>query len=335
MNRVCTIQASAARKIINLAQRSGVSAQSLCREVRLDLALVDNPDRRIPFAQIVLLYERAAALTGDDMFGIHLGESIDPRVFDVLGYAALNSPTVGEAFLRVARYHSIWTDGAELDLETADSNSTVTYRYVDRTLGECRQDTEMTLAAFAALGRLVTIRHWSPREVRFMHDAPRATSEHTRIFRCPVRFGCELNELVFDAATLKLPITQADPALCAVLDRHAEELLAKYPRQDAIIDQVRNVIRKELRGGDPSLEAAAAHLGLSSRTLQRRLRENSTSHNELLDQMRKDLALRYMKEPQVAICEVAYLLGFSERSALHRAFKRWTGMTPSEFRQQP
>ena len=334
MNRVCTIQASAVRKIVNLAARYGVSAQSLYQEVKLNPALLDNPDQRIPFAQLVLLYERAAVLTKDDEFGLHLGESIDPRVFDVLGYAALNSATVGEAFARVARYHSIWTDGAQLDLEVSNATARVIYRYVDRSLQECRQDSEMTLAAFAALGRLITNIEWLPTEVKFAHKAPRDTAEHARIFRCAVRFGSELNELVFDSATLELPITRADPGLCAVLDRHAEELLAKYPRQDAIIDQVRSVIRKELQGGDPSLEAVAIQLGLGSRTLQRRLRENGTAHQQLLDQMRKDLALRYLREPEMAICEVAYLLGFSERSALHRAFKRWTGMTPSEFREQ-
>jgi hypothetical protein len=181
MNRVCTIQASAARKIINLAVRSGASAQSLCREVGLDPALLDNPDHRIPFAQLVSLYERAALLTGDDMFGLHLGESIDPRVFDVLGYAALNSPTVGEAFVRVARYHSIWTDGAELDLKVADGTFTVTYRYVDRSLGDCRQDTEMTLAAFTALGRLVTISDWSARSQVYTQRAARHWRAHAHL----------------------------------------------------------------------------------------------------------------------------------------------------------
>jgi AraC-like DNA-binding protein len=126
----------------------------------------------------------------------------------------------------------------------------------------------------------------------------------------------------------------ADPGLCAVLDRHAEELLAKYPREDSLIERLRAIIKQQLSGGDASLERVAQQLGMSGRTLQRKLRDHGSSHQELLDEMRRDLAMRHLREPEMAICEVAYLLGFSESSALHRAFKRWTGMTPSEFRRR-
>jgi AraC-like DNA-binding protein len=113
-----------------------------------------------------------------------------------------------------------------------------------------------------------------------------------------------------------------------------EESLAKYPQEDTLIERLRTIIKEELNGGDASLERIAHQLGMSGRTLQRKLRDHRTSHQELLDEMRKDLAMRYLREPEMAICEVAYLLGFSESSALHRAFKRWTGMTPSEFRRR-
>jgi len=139
---------------------------------------------------------------------------------------------------------------------------------------------------------------------------------------------------MLSSLTLDLQIAKADPGLCALLDRHAEELLAKYPRQDVLIDQIRAIIGVELRHGDTSLDRVAERLDTSGRTLQRKLRDHGTSHQELLDQMRRDLAMRYLAEPHMAICEVAYLLGFSESSALHRAFKRWTGMTPNEFRRK-
>jgi AraC-like DNA-binding protein len=117
-----------------------------------------------------------------------------------------------------------------------------------------------------------------------------------------------------------------------LLDRHAEELLEKFPPRDSLTDQVRSIIANEFRGGDPSLEHVADQLGLTPRTLQRKLQELNTSHNELVDQMRCQLAMRYLREHNMAICEVAYLLGFSESSSFHRAFKRWTGVTPKEFR---
>jgi len=332
MKSVSTVQARAVEKIIKLAATYGVSAGSLYASVGLDPHILEDPDQRIPFAQLVSLYEQAAALTGDPAFGLHLGARVDPKVFDVLGYVAINSPTLGEALNRVARYHSIWTDGAAIMVENANGAANIFYKYLDPALGKCRQDSEMTLAAVVALGRQVTQSELSPVAVRFEHASPGEIAEHKDIFRAPVKFAAGINELVFDSSMLSLPIVKADPVLCTVLDRQAEQQLRKYPRPDLLIDRVRGMIKNELTGGDPSLRNIANQLGVSERTLQRRLREHDTSYHRLLDQSRSDLARRYVKQPELAICEIAYLLGFSESSAFHRAFKRWTGITPGEYR---
>jgi len=333
MNRTFTIQAKAAEKIISLAVVHGVKPESLYEAVKLDPTMLLDGDNRIPFAQIVALYEKAAELTGDVNFGLHLGESVHPSAFDVVGYSALNSPTIGAAFTRVARYHSIWTDGALFTPELSDATSSIVYRYADTSISEHRQDSEMTLATVTTLCRNLVSPDFAPICVEFQHEEPDDTSEHLRLFRCPVQFSASSNRVTFASSFLSLPIDKADASLCAVLDRHAEEMLAKYPPRDSLIDQVQSIIANEFRGGDPSLERVADELTLTPRTLQRKLHELGTSHNELLDQMRRQLAMRYLREPEMAICEVAYLLGFSEASSFHRAFKRWTGVTPKDFRE--
>ena len=332
MKTVLTIQAKAAEKIVRRASAHGVAAEDLYRSVNLDCSVLLDPDNRIPFAQLVNLYERAAELTGDNNFGLHLGESVDPKMFDVVGYSALNSRTLGDSFTRVARYHSIWTDGATFTLETSNDTSAIIYRYVDK-IAEHRHDAEMTLATVTTLCRNIASSEFNPTSIEFEHEAPADTSEHDRIFRCPIKFGAPLNKLHFPSSHLALPIAKADAGLCALLDRHAEELLAKFPPRDSLVDQVRCIIATEFRGGDPSLEHVADQLGLTPRTLQRKLHELDTSHNELLEDMRRQLAMRYLREREMAVCEVAYLLGFSESSSFHRAFKRWTGLTPKEFRK--
>jgi len=319
-----TIQAKAVEKIIRYAATQGVN---------LDPSLSNDPDDRIPFAQLVDLYEKAARLTGDKNFGLHVGKSIDPKVFDVVGYSALNSPTLGDAFARVARYHSIWTDGATFTLETSNETSAIVYRYLDDTISEHRQDSEMTFATVTTLCRNIASPEFTPTAIEFQHDAPKDISEHDQLFQCPIKFNARSNKLHFASSYLSLPIEKADASLCAVLDRHAEELLAKFPPRDSLVDEVRSIIAREFRGGDPSLERVAEQLRLTPRTLQRKLHELGTSHNELLEQMRRQLAMRYLREREMAICEVAYLLGFSESSSFHRAFKRWTGLTPKEFRK--
>jgi AraC-like DNA-binding protein len=333
MNRTSTVQAKAVEKIVSAAAAQGVKAESLYRAVNLDSSVLSDPDNRIPFAQLVELYEKAAEFTGDKYFGLHLGQSIHPSAFDVVGYSALNSPTLGAAFQRVARYHSIWTDGALFKIETANDTSAVVYSYVDTTIQEHRQDSEMTLATVTTLCRNVATPDFTPTAVEFQHEAPPDTSEHVRLFRCRLQFSAQSNKLSFPSSFLSLPIARADANLCALLDRHAEELLEKFPPRDSLIDHVRSAIASEFPGGDPSLEHVADQLGFTPRTLQRKLQEINTSHNELLDQMRAQLAMRYLRERHMAICEVAYLLGFSESSSFHRAFKRWTGVTPKEFRK--
>jgi len=332
MRRNFTIQARSVEKIVKFAAAQGVTINRLYEAVRLDPAILSDPDSRIHFSQLVALYETAAQLSGDDNFGLHLGETVDPKVFDVVGYSALSSSTLGDAFARVGRYHSIWTDGATFTLEQSQPTSAIAYKYVDETIREHRQDSEMTFATVATLCRAVADPSWSPLKVEFQHSTPVDTSEHVKLFRCPVKFGVAANRLVFQTSSLSLPIATADSQLCAVLERHAEELLARFPPRDKLIDQVRSMIGAELNGGDPSLERIAVRMGLSARTLQRKLQELGATHNELVDQMRHELAMRYLREREVAICEVAYLLGFSEASSFHRAFKRWTGVTPKEFR---
>lgn len=334
MHGTFTVQAKAVEKIVNAAVAQGLQAQNLYDAVRLDPSVLLDPDNRIPFNQLVALYEKAAELTGDDNFGLHIGQSINPTAFDVVGYCALNSPTLGAAFARVARYHSIWTDGALFTVETANDTSAIVYSYADTSIHDHRQDAEMTLATVTTLCRNIASPDFAPTSVEFQHDAPRDTSEHRQLFRCPIEFRAPSNKLTFASSFLSLPIAKADASLCALLDRHAEELLAKFPPQHSLIDQVRSIIAAELRGGDPALEHVAERLSLTPRTLQRKLQELGTSHNELLDQMRRQLAMRYLREREMAICEVAYLLGFSESSSFHRAFKRWTGLTPKEYRNR-
>lgn len=333
MTSVPTIQAKAVEKIVRAAAARGVNARDLYEAAKVDPEGLDDPDRRIPFAQVVALYEQGASLANDDAFGLHVGEAVDLKAFDVLGYAAINSSTLGEALDRVVRYGFIWTNGSYFSIDQTTPLARIVYIYLDESITERRHDAEMTFAALASLSRNVTNSALSPVRVTFQHDRPRNTTEHQRIFKCPVEFNAGSNQYFIESAALALPIVKADPGLCAVLDRHAEALIARYPRNDTLVEQVRTMIKQELSGGNASLERIAESLGMSGRTLQRKLREHGASHQELLDQMRRDLAMRYLQERELAICEVAYLLGFSESSALHRAFKRWTGKTPNEFRR--
>lgn len=188
-------------------------------------------------------------------------------------------------------------------------------------------------AHFVLLSRRLTGLDLVPLEMGFQHSKPDDLSAYDRFFRSPLAFDRPVNEMRLDAALIQYPLVQADPGLCTVLDQYAEELLARLPQAESFLDSVRRVISQELRGGDPSLTAIAKQLGYAPRTLQRKLQEAGTSYHTLLDEMRRELSIYYLREAQIAVSEVAFLLGFSETSAFHRAFRRWMGISPGEFRR--
>jgi AraC-like DNA-binding protein len=172
-----------------------------------------------------------------------------------------------------------------------------------------------------------------PLAVDFRHAAPADASEHARLFGVSPRFGVEVNAIEFDRATIEQPLASADPALSSVIERHAEALLAARPEPaETTANRVRRLLGAMLGEGEVSLAGAASRLRMSERSLQRRLAAEGVSFDAVLDELRRDLALRYLADARLAIAEVAYLLGYSEPSAFHRAFKRWTGETPAEAR---
>ena len=326
-------------KIIDAAAQSGVTPQQLCEDLPLAPSLLDKPDIsnadcRVPFGQLVSLYERAAKLTGDEAFGLHVGERTRHKMFDLYGYVLMNSPTLGVALNRAVRYQSIWTDGAVFRLTVERSKARFIYEYVDVLTPLRRQDCEMTLAATTTLIRLITdTEKWNPLEVHFQHGRPPDVSEHHRLFRAPVFFSKPQNELIIALSTLDLPVTKADSGLFSVLDRYAQDLVSKLPPQNELVDRVREVVHSTISSGEVSLELIAKRMGMSSRTVQRKLQQEGTSLHELLQQIRRELSLLYLRNPNVALSEVSYLLGFAEPSAFHHAFRKWTGKTPIQYRK--
>ncbi len=148
----------------------------------------------------------------------------------------------------------------------------------------------------------------------------------------PVTFGHACSEIELEPAVLRLPIRDEDPAMSRLMERYAEEWLARLGGQASLVEQIRRHIYTELGNGVPSAEAIARPLGLSERSLSRRLRAEGLSYLEIVDSVRRELALVYLRNRSLKMAEVAFLLGFSELSAFYRAFRRWTGMTPAQVR---
>ncbi|MFO0745589.1 MAG: AraC family transcriptional regulator [Myxococcota bacterium] len=325
--------------IVHSAAASGADPRALEAATGFRAASAEDPDLRIGIALESALWSEAERLTGDVDFGLHTAERIQPGAFDVLDYAVRTAPTLAAALERLARYNRLEHDVAEFAMvDLADPPRTrVVHGFgagrPGQAIGQHRHSIEFTLASLVVIGTQLAGRRLVPLAVELHHPRPPSSAEHERVFGCKPRFAAPENALELAAADLAAPVPAADPRLWRVIERHAEALLAARPAPaQSMAARVAREVTAALGEGAPTLAAIAQRMRMSERSLQRRLKDEGVSFDGLVEGLRRELALSYLADPKVAISEVAYLLGYSEPSAFHRAFKRWTGTTPGEVR---
>jgi len=323
--------------LIEHLQRHGVAADALLAHAQLSPEALSQRDQRIAASAYLTLLGEGVRLTGDPNLGLHLGESVRPGYYGVLGYLIMSCATLADALHRQARYASLVGNLGlvVLDDEPArpGSEPLIAHSWQPLLAQQQRQLSEETLAGWVSFGRWISGLDIAPTEVRFQHPAPADTSEHARIFRCPVLFEQPDNALIFPKRLLAAPLNQADAQVRGMLDAYADRLLAELNQGNSVLDRARLELARQLPEQGPDLEAIAAALALSPRTLQRRLREGGLSFSQLVDETRQQLVLHYLRDPALELAEIAFLVGFSESGSLARAFRRWTGTSPGEYRR--
>jgi len=330
MSNVSTVFAMSARKIANaVAPRANTGR--LLRSVSLDRDALEDSSLRIPYADMMMLSELAARMTRDSAFGLHVGEAVDHKEYGVVGYSVTSSATLGQALRSLVRYLPIWTNVGTFRLDTEGSVAHFQWEYLDPSLPEPRHDCEMSMATVARFNRLTADSSWAPREVWFRHKKPRDTSEHSRIFRAPVRFGMQANAVLLDTALLDLPLKNAKSFSHSAITAIAEQLLARTPDVVGFSQSVLSFIRQRLSYGEFGVETLARHFGVSRRTYQRQLQQEGSSHRNLVQQARRELSRHLLLDAGMTATEAAHALGYAEHSVFHRAFQRWHGVPPGTF----
>ncbi|MCA9605820.1 MAG: AraC family transcriptional regulator [Myxococcales bacterium] len=328
-----TIRAGAIVGILEALRAAGVDADGLFREVGLDAAAIAlDPELTIPLRGFVALLELAAIRMGAPRLGLRVGLAHAPSALGVLGYVLVHSPDLGTAVKNLQRFVGAHQQGASLTIEEAGDEVRVGYRILDPSIQPRVQDAELTIGVGVALYRGLCGASFRAREVWLEHGAPDDDAEHRELLGCPVRFGMPTNAVVLDRDSMRQPTRAPDPALLPILERHASRILEERARASSLAEQVRAAAAERLRDGVPSALDLARPLGMSEATLRRRLEDEGTSFRAELDAARQALALRYMADLGLTISEVAFLCGYSDGTAFHRAFKRWTGDTPKGWR---
>jgi len=330
MSNVSTVFARSARKIAG-AVAPHANTDHLLRSVSLDRDALNDSSLRIPYADMMLLSEHAARMTKDAAFGLHVGEHVDQHEYGVVGQSITTSGTLGQALRSLVRYLPIWTNVGVFTLDIEGSVAHFQWEYSDTSLPEPRHDCEMSMATVARFNRLTTGSSWTPREVWFRHAKPRDTSEHSRIFRAPVRFGMPTNAVLLNTALLDLPLENAGPISHSVITAIAEQLLAQTSGEANFSQNVLSLIRQRLNHGEFDVDDVARHFGISRRSYQRRLKQESSSHRRLVQQARYELSQHLLLDAHMTATETAHALGYAEHSVFHRAFRRWHGVPPGAY----
>jgi AraC-like DNA-binding protein len=276
--------------------------------------------------------EEAAHSSGCDHFGLYYGRQFMPQALGLIGYIGLCSATLEQALRHMTQdfsFHQHHTFTRFVDL---GSCYRLDYQIRHGAILCRRQDAELTMGMFMNLIRHVLGPTWGPREVHLEHPKPIGWQEHGQVYNAPVQYDQHCNALVLPKQDLQRPMPQSDPLLLLLM-REAIRRLNVDPVSQSLTDQVRAQIQQALREGEPKIDRVAEKLDISATALQRRLRREGLTFIALVDQVRRALARYFLEEGALSVTELALLLGYSETSALSRAFRRWFGMSPQQCRQ--
>jgi AraC-like DNA-binding protein len=323
-----TASAGVLRPMLSFVRTRGVDVDALLAEVGLSRSALDDLDFRIPEALRTRVWQKAATLSRDAMFGLHVAEHAKVGDYEVLDYSLCYSATLEEGLDRLARFYRLLGDALEVTLEVKGATGLLRRTTPDPE----RHENEAVLAVIVLHARSVTGHDVVPRCVRFTHAAPDDVAPHATLFRCPVEFGRPAPEIVFDAKDLTLPALRSDPALTKMVDRYMSEHVARLPEPGSFLRRVHSVVAASLSGGRPTLQSTARSLRASSRSVQRRLHDHGTTLRRVVEETRRTLATRLIDEHSLSITEIAFLLGFADVSSFRRTFKRWTGKSPAHAR---
>jgi AraC-like DNA-binding protein len=331
-----TVGAGLPRGLAKLAIARGANAAQLSARSGIDFAELEDQDKRVPMSNYMALMRAAKELTGDPALALHYGEEVDLSELSITGLITNASETMGEAMKQINRYGRL---AIEVEGVGAD-NIRFRYAFVDggAWLVDERANPndfpELTEVTFARM--TCQPRRFLPKphvlEVHVTHPEPGHRAEYERIFQCPVVFGARWNAIRMDPELASHRVALQPRYVFGVLSERAEALVKELENAKSTRGKVESLMMPILHTGQVDMETIAAKMAVSRQTLFRRLKAEDATFEKVLDDLRRRLALHYLSGRKASVNETAYLVGFSDPAAFSRAFKRWTGKSPSEMR---
>ncbi|WP_194411252.1 AraC family transcriptional regulator [Microbacterium cremeum] len=316
-----------------LVEELGADADELLARAHLTCGALGDHDTFVDYRSVVAVLEAASVATGAGDFGRRLGERQGIEILGPLGVAARTAPTVGEALHAIEHYMTVYSPALAVRVVPGAAATVATFEW--RILAERppshRQAAELALGVTCRVFRLLAGPDFLPSTVLLRHEPLVERSDYVRYFGSPVEFSAPVYGFRFPAALLGRPLG-SDSAVHAVVQDYLNTIAV--PTASTTTDAVVALIRRMLPTGALDLDLVAAHLAQHRRSLQRQLAAHGTTFARLLDDVRRDEAVRYLRDTDMPLGQLAGVLGLSEQSALTRACRRWFGATPSEIRRR-
>lgn len=332
-----TASANAIRQYLRTAQDYNIQAEDALHAVNIPLGIMDNSVARTSGRAFQNLIHWLIEQTQDPLFGLKSAHYVQPGSYSLVGYMAMNFRTAREALHMVPSYEAIVGDMGVTKIEKYGPH--LAMRWV------CQYDhpqvrphmIDNVLGSWLLFARWLADMHdGKPAKVLFEHPQPddQLLPAYQDIFGCPLEFDANISALIFPEEILDTPLRQPDPVLLSTLEQQASAVMAEIQERHPIVMQTRTLLKTLMDEGLPRREKVAEHLGITERTLQRRLQDAGTGYQQLLDNLRQETAAEWLTTTDLGINDIALKLGFSEARSFHRRFKTWTGVTPGEYRQQ-
>lgn len=328
-----THRAQRIRRLLRVAEEHGLRRGELLAEIGLTEAEIRDPDQRVPISKAIHLWQLMMDWIGDPDLGLKTGATIRLREAGVVGYAMMHSATLLGAARRVVRYARLLSQRLALELHREGRRWSLCAAGPP-VLPKFRPPIDEGLAGILTVFRELAGRELSPAEVRFSYPKPADLTEHRRLFGRALRFDQPDPAILLWDRDMQAGTQAADPQLTRYLDELADIRLQELPCLDTWRAKVEHAVWPHLCERTPSIREIAPALALSRRSLQRRLREEGTSYAEVVKSLRREKARLLLRDPHLAIYEVGYLLGYSDPSAFSRAFRRWNGRSPGQYRAE-
>jgi AraC-like DNA-binding protein len=322
--------ATATNILWRLLEEYGHDPEPLYRYAGIDPESLKKPGMRVRYTSVEKIWKKAVEIIDDPCFGLQAPKFWHPSYLHALGYAWLASHSLREALTRFVRYLRVVTEEGSLKLEEEPEGLTLTLD-LSPAMKRIPEQIDLTMALIIHMCRINYGEDLKPIVVNFVHPEPSCSEAYYALFNAPVRFSAVRDSITFSFTDVDQHLLGANPHLARINDQVMINYLANLEKEN-IIHRVKTGIIDLLPSGGVADEKVAKTLGMSVRSLQRKLSEAGTTFRTLLDEIRKELALSYVRDPNIELVEIAFLLGFSEQSAFSRAFKRLTGTSPSEVR---